>query len=199
MLTDDMFTTNELRRFILLYADDAFIFAKSPRVLQSLLHDLETYCLRWCLKINAAKTKVMLFEKDEPTHYDLSLNNVKLELVSSFKYLGIHFFTNWHRTQKRLAQHASIALHKLFSIVREIKLPISEKCKLFDALVSPILNYGAEVWGMYEAKDVEILHNKFCRWALNVRKSQNLVGLYGELGRSPLCISRKIIMIRYLI
>ena len=196
---DDIFTTNELRLFILLYADDAVIFAKSPRVLQSLLHDLETYCLRWGLKINTAKTKVMIFEKGETTHYDFFLNNVKLELVSSFKYLGIHFFTNgnWHRTQKRLAQHASFALHKIFSIFREIELPISEKCKLFDALVSPILNYGAEVWDMYEAKDVEILHNKFCRWTLNVRKSTNLVGLYGELGRPPLCILRKIITIRY--
>ena len=127
---DDIFTTNELRIFILLYADDAVIFAKSPRVLQSLLHDLETYCLRWGLKINTPKTKVMIFEKGETTHYDFFLNNVKLELVSSFKYLGIHFFTNgnWHRTQKRLAQHASFALHKLFSIFREIELPISEKC-----------------------------------------------------------------------
>ena len=67
---DDIFTTNELRLFILLYADDAVIFAKSPRVLQSLLHDLETYCLRWGLKINTAKTKVMIFEKGETTHYD---------------------------------------------------------------------------------------------------------------------------------
>ena len=50
---------------------------------------------------------------------------------------------------------------------------------------------------MYEAKDVEILHNKLCRWTLNVRKSTNLVGLYGELGMPPLCILRKIIMIRY--
>ena len=50
---------------------------------------------------------------------------------------------------------------------------------------------------MYEAKDIEMLHNKFCRWTLNVRKSTNLIGLHGELGRSPLCIARKIIMIRY--
>ena len=78
---DDIFTTNELRLFILLYADDAVIFAKSPRVLQSLLHDLETYCLRWGLKINTAKTKVMIFEKGETTHYDFFLNNVKLEQV----------------------------------------------------------------------------------------------------------------------
>ena len=48
----DIFTTSELRLFMLLYADDAVIFAKSPRVLQSLtlLHDLETYCFRWSLK-----------------------------------------------------------------------------------------------------------------------------------------------------
>ena len=38
---DEIFTVNELRLFILLYADDAIIFAKSPKVLQSLLHDLE--------------------------------------------------------------------------------------------------------------------------------------------------------------
>ena len=57
---DEIFTVNELRLFILLYADDAVIFAKSPRVLQSLLHDLEAYCLRWGLKINTSKTKAMI-------------------------------------------------------------------------------------------------------------------------------------------
>ena len=68
---------------------------------------------------------------------------------------------------------------------------------LFDALVGPILNYGAEVWGIYEGKDVEMLHTKFCRWILNVKKSTNLSGLYEELGGSPLVTSRKISMIRY--
>ena len=74
---DEIFTVNELRLFILLYADDAVIFAKSPRVLQSLLYDLEAYCLRWGLKINTSKTKAMIFEKGRPTKYDFYLNNVK--------------------------------------------------------------------------------------------------------------------------
>lgn len=141
----------------------------------------------------------MIFEKSRPTKYDFYLKHIKLELVSSFKYLGIHFFKNgnWYRPQKRLAQHASFVFHNLSSIFREIELPTSEKCKLFDALITPILNYGAEVWGMYKAKDVEMLHTKFCRWTLNVKKSTNLSGLYGQLGRSPLNTNRKIIMIRY--
>ena len=42
---DEILTVNELRLFIFLYADDADIFAKSPKVLQSLLHHLEVYCL----------------------------------------------------------------------------------------------------------------------------------------------------------
>ena len=57
--------------------------------------------------------------------------------------------------------------------------------------------FCAEVWGYNDAKDVEILHTKFCRWILQVRKSTNLSGLYGELGRFPLVIYRKISMIRY--
>ena len=44
------------------------------------------------------------------------------------------------------------------------------KCKMFDILVGSILGYGAEVWGIHEAKDIEILHTKFCRWVLNVKK-----------------------------
>ena len=196
---NEIFSFQELRLFILLYADDAVLFAKAPKVLQSLLHDLEIYCLTLGLKINTSKTKAMIFEKGRHTYYDFYLNNVKLELVTSFKYSGIHFFKNghWYRTQKRLAKHASFALHNLFSVFREIELPVSEICKLFDSFVGLILNYGAEVWGMYEAKDVEMLHTKFCRWILQVKKSTNLSGLYGELGRAPLIITRKLCMIKY--
>ena len=45
--------------------------------------------------------------------------------------------------------------------------------------------------------DVESVHTKFCRRVLCVRKSTNLSGIYGELGRVPLIIIRKCSMIRY--
>ena len=62
---NEIFAVNEERLFILLYADDAVIFAKSQGVLQSLQQDLEACCL----KINTAKTKTMIFEKGRPTKY----------------------------------------------------------------------------------------------------------------------------------
>ena len=113
---DKIFTIDELQLFLMLYADDAVVFAKSPEVLQSILADIESYCNIWGLKINTAKTKAMIFEKGRHTHFDFYLNNVRLEVVTSFKCLGIHFFKNgnWNRTQKRLSQHAAFALHNLF-------------------------------------------------------------------------------------
>lgn len=196
---NSIFTIDEFQLFMLLYADDAVVFAKSPDALQSILNDLELYCRTWGLKINTSKTKAMIFEKGRHTIFDFYLNNTKLELVNSFKYLGIHFFKNGNlfRTQKRIAEHASYALHNLFSLFNQIELPISEKCKLFDTLVGSILNYGGEVIGSAEAKNIELIHTKFCRWILHVRKSTNLTGLYGELGRVPFIVTRKIRMINY--
>ena len=134
---DNIFTIDELQIFILLYADDAVVFARSPEVLQSILNDIESYCTTWGLKINTVKTKAMIFEKGRHTSFDFYLNNTKLDIVTSFKYLGIHFFKNgnWFRSQKRIAEHASYALHNLFSLFTQVELPISEKCRLFDTLV----------------------------------------------------------------
>ena len=139
--SNDIFTVDDMQLFLLLYCDDAVVFAKSPEVLQSMLNDIETYCTQWGLKINTKKTKAMIFEKGRHSHFDFYLNNTKLKLVTSFKYLGIHFFKNgnWYRTQKLLAQHASFALHNLFSLFGELELPVSEKCKMFDILVGSIL------------------------------------------------------------
>ena len=151
--------------------------AKSPEALQAMLLDIEHYCNAWGLKINTAKTKTMIFEKGRHTSYNFYLNNTKLEGVKSFKYLGVCFFKNgnWHRTQNCIADHASFALHNLFSLFEHVEISISQKCKLFDALVGSILNYSSEIWGGNEAKDVELVHNKFCRKILHVRQSTNLI------------------------
>ena len=90
--SNDIFTVDDMQLFLLLYCDDAVVFAKSPEVLQSMLYDIETYCIQWGLKINTKKTKAMIFEKGRHSHFDFYINNTKPELVTSFKYLGIHFF-----------------------------------------------------------------------------------------------------------
>ena len=90
---DNIFTIDELQIYMLLVADDAVVFAKSPEKPQSILKDVEAYCTTWGLKINTSKTKAMIFGKGRHTRFDFFLNDTRLELVTctSFKHF-IHFF-----------------------------------------------------------------------------------------------------------
>ena len=197
---DGVFSIDDVKLFILLYADDQVVFSTLPQSLQSMLNDMQIYCNTWGLKVNEHKSKIMIFVKgNRPTNCKFYLNGKEIEIVKSFKYLGVHLFknANWYRTQKRIAEHASFSMYKLFSIFASIELPVSEKCKLFDTLVGSVLNYGSEVLGAHEGKDIENVHAKFCRRILNVRKSTNLIALYGELQRIPMFISRKLTMLKY--
>ena len=167
------------------------LFATSPTSLQSMLNNIVIYCNSWDLKINIAKTKVLIFEKsNRHTNYDFYLYNENLR--------GLLFKNgNWSRTQKCIAEHASKAMHRLLSVFNQYEFKTNEKCKLFDTLVSSILSYSSEIWGYHEGKDIEAIHTKFLRKLLCVNKSTNLAGLYGELGRVPMYIMRKIHTIRY--
>ena len=77
----------------------------------------------------------MIFEKgNKPTHYTFYLYGNKIEVVSSFKHLGVLIFknANWYRTQKCISEQANLQLHRLFCVFQEIELPFSQKCKTFD-------------------------------------------------------------------
>ena len=69
---------------------------------------------------------------------------------------------------------------------------------LFDKFISPILNYGCEVWGFHAAADIErMIHTKFCKRLLGVKKSTQNDFVYGELGRVPMQIGRFVRIIKY--
>jgi hypothetical protein len=53
---------------------------------------------------------------------------------------------------------------------------------LFDKLVSPMLNYSSEVWGLIHGNAIERIHMQFCKRTLSVKKQLNDF-IYGEHGR----------------
>ena len=197
---EGIFTLNEMKLFLILYADDQVLFSTSPDSLQSMLADIEAYCDRGGLKMNTNKTKVLIFEKGSRyTDRSFYLYNSKLEIVTQFKYLGINFYKNgrWNQTNKYIAEHALKAMQRLFCVFNKYEFSIKDKLKLFDVLVTPVLNYSAEVSGYFESKDIEHVPLNFLRKLLCVNKSTNLSGLCGELGTVPLIIIRKVHMFRY--
>ena len=177
---DGLFTLNELKLFLLPFADDAIIFAQKPEALQCILNDLSTYCDTWKLRVNTNKTKVMIFEKGIPTSYDFYYGNTLLNIVDCFKYLGMYFYKNgnWLRSENQLVKHSQPAMHD-------------------DSLVAPVLYYATEVWGYRACKSIETVHCKFLRKTSCVKLSTNTDGLYGETGRYPMYIKRLFIMLKY--
>ena len=64
-------TIDDLQIFLLLFADDAVLFARDPASLQSMLNDVESYCNDWGLRLNTNTTKIMIFENGRHTRVDL--------------------------------------------------------------------------------------------------------------------------------
>jgi len=154
-----------LRLYLLLYADDTVILAESHLELQSALYATQEYCALWDLKVNAAKTKVVVFAKLKAglNQFDFFYDNVKLAIVDDFAYLGVQFNFNGNfcKTKKRLVDQARKAMFALMLKVRKLNFSFSTQIHLFDSMISPILLYGSEVWGFGNLKLIETFQLKY--------------------------------------
>ena len=154
-----------VKLLLLLYADDIVLFAKTAEELQKSLDILEEYCDRWKLTVNKSKTKihVVIFRKGGrlPANLQFNYKGSKIDIVNKFCYLGIVFTSGGSsfETQKTLSGQALKAIFTLNKYLHSFTaLKPSHILDLFDKLISPILNYGSEVWGFHKAKSIETVH-----------------------------------------
>jgi hypothetical protein len=185
----------------LLYADDIILYSESDDGLQTGLNILQDYCKRSHLDVNVGKSKVMIFRKGgKQPNSSFTYNNEQLEITSLYNYLGITISSggSFSHACQTLAGQASKALFKMKKCLsRFTNIKISHMLELFDKLILPILNYGAEIWGNINALPIERVHLKFCKEILGVKSQTQNEFIYGELGRIPMRKQRIIIMIRY--
>jgi hypothetical protein len=196
----DAVNIEELKIYLLLFADDTVLFSYTKEGLQLLLDKLHNYCTMWGITVNTDKSFVMICKKgNRPENVDLYLDRIKLNVVRKFTYLGVTLSQNgtFYQAQKQLSEQASRALFSLNKLFDEISLDVSDKLKLFDAMICPILNYGSEVWGFHKSQDVERIQLKFLKQLLGVRQQTCNTAAYGELARFPLSLFRKIRIIKY--
>ena len=59
------------------------------------------------------------------------------------------------------------------------------------------MNYASETWDYNNNNSLELVHRKFCKFALGVCTNAPNLAVYGELGRTPLSIHRKILTVKY--
>ena len=59
--------------------------------------------------------------------------------------------------------------------------------KIFDAMVTPVLCYAAEIWGHTYLEHIETIHANFCKIFLGLTRNANHCMALGECGRYFLC------------
>ena len=109
--------------------------------------------------VNHVKTKAMLFGKQH--EFRVTYNGEAVEVVQSYRYLGNvvqhiqkqngDIYSNTHEHLSEKGRKACFSLQHRLRQFNDISPSIM--CNMHEALVSPVLTYGSDVWG----------HLKICR------------------------------------
>ena len=128
------------------FADDIDGLAGSEEELRNLVSNLDEKCEAAGMEISAEKTKLMT-NKEKGLSSDILVNNNKLEVVSTFKYLGAIISDEGSKKEVicRIAQ-ATAALTKLSTIWKDKEISLSTKIRLMRSLVTSIFLYACESW-----------------------------------------------------
>ena len=188
----------------MLYADDLILLAESEHDLQTQMNSLGTYANIFQMEVNQRKTKVMIFDKPAKIKKRISktwtTGGTCIEEDKIYKYLGVLFTSDGSFIEhiKNLKEKANEAYYSIIAKSKEWQgFNPKNFFHIFDHTILPILNYGAEIWGGKEWTELEKLHLSACKYILGVSHSTPTDGLYVELGRHPLHISRKITIVKY--
>ena len=197
------YDTNDLhfymKMLLLMYADDTVLFASNVKDLKLSLNAYSEYCSKWKLEVNTTKTKILNFGRKKKNEF--TLNNETIEIVDSFKYLGVVFSKNGRfiEAMEDNIEKAKKGMHSLRSASAEKNIPIDCQIDLFEKTIEPILLYGAEIWGQENVEIIEKFRLKVLKQILGVRRTTPTYMVYGETGKLPLktTIKKRIIQFWY--
>ena len=152
-------------------------------------------------EINTKKPKIMNFNRgNRLVKRDFKYKNIALENVKTIKYLGFTISAkncNFSPTVDDLSLRANRALFALSSKYKVSKLPKRLAIKIFNALITPILLYGPEVWGPFMDYDyltwnsskIERVHTQFIKRLLGCSIQTSNIMARGEVGARPLLLN----------
>ena len=127
--------------------DDLVLVSQSEKGLQSQLNALHAFCGNRGLAVTLAKTKAVVFNQ-RTYNANLVFAGRTFEQVDRHKYLGLVMHHNGFSTcaVESLKSAAQRALFALQARCAELGImDIQLRCRLYDALVKPVLSYGCEV------------------------------------------------------
>ena len=104
------------------YADDTALFSTTPEGLNNLVQAVNKHSSAYKLSINAAKTKIMELDKWQE-NTNIVIDNINVERVQSFQYLGAMFTTNGDGASN-IKQRLAMAVQALNNMQTCGKVPV---------------------------------------------------------------------------
>ncbi|CAD6234564.1 GSCOCG00001987001-RA-CDS [Cotesia congregata] len=185
------------------YADDGAAIADTPEGLKEMLKEIEKYADKNRLKVNAKKTKIMVFKNGgRAVKNEWCYKGEKLEVVNNFKYLGYTFTTkNTHNKHMReMKNKANKVSNATWGVIRRTgRDNIEDRIYLYNTLVRSGCLYGVETWGCEKTSEMVIMQNKLWRMALGVSRNTPSYIVYKETRSEMIEVLIKDRLWRYII
>ena len=174
---------------IFAYADDVVLLAPSWFALQQLIKALEQSAFAIDMKCNSNKTVCMVFPPKDKRKIVAAvfpyfmLNNVALEFVTEFKYLG-HIICNDSRDDKDVMREIRLLFMRTNILNRRFGMcSIAVKITLFRSFC--LCFYGMALWTKYTAASIARLrscYNKCLKQFFGYSKFHSVTSMLIDLG-----------------
>ena len=161
---------------ITLYADDAVLSVTHPDKMNECLALVSDWCTQNSLTVNEKKTKWMLFNGRHMQNPKIVFNNVEIERVYTFPYLGITLDPDLKFVEHRKIVVRNIR-HKVHQLVK-VRNYVDESTALtiYKTMVLPSFDYVDYIWdrgNVGEAYELQLLQNKALRCVYKVKLGKN--------------------------
>ena len=174
---------------VLAFADDIVLMAESAENLQKLIDIVHRWSAKWRFIVNPEKSQVVHYRNVPKAMTDfvfkLHTDGPILEKVTSYKYLGVYLdeFLTFTKTTDILATAGGRALGAMINRYKSLNdLGYDTYTKLYDSLVSPILDYGSAVWGFKSYESLDKIQNRATRFFMGVHRFAPILGHVGDMG-----------------
>jgi len=185
----------------LLYADDIVMMTENRKDLQSMLDVVARYAKKWRFELNSKKSEVVVFGRTRaPKNIVWKMGEDIIKQVAFYKYLGIELTRTLSykkyltriitKAKRNLVQTLAMGIKGGFMTPRLGNI-------MWTNLVRSIVEYGSEVWGEREVKEIDQLQHEMGKRILRCSKKTSKEVVRGELGWERQIARRDEMRLRY--
>ena len=141
------------------YADDVLVVARTHHAMVETFNKLKKEAEEVGLIINVNKTKYMKCSRNKLLQEKITIDNLEVENVQSFKYLGV--LINGHNSIEEEIKARIAAGNRAFyankKFLQNKILSRESKIKIYNTLIKPVIMYACELWVLKKQIEQKLL------------------------------------------